>query len=247
MVDTATLDRWAEYYDAIYDSASIGDVEFYRTLAARVDGPVLEIGCGTGRIYLELLRDGIDAYGIDRSAGMLAKLREKAAANGLDPQVFEMDMRSFDLDAQFGAILAPFRTFLHNVTVDDQLATLERVREHLQPDGLFALNFFAPDPAVIADYQRYEETVEIDGDAYTRIDEPTMADPIDQIHRTHRELRAPDGTVVWEGTFELKLLSKREFELLLELAGFSDWTVYGGFDRQPPSDAGQELVWIVDR
>jgi SAM-dependent methyltransferase len=72
------FDAWSEFYDAELAARDPDDVGFYRERASAVDGPVLELGCGTGRITLELLADGVDAYGIDVSAEMLATLRETA-------------------------------------------------------------------------------------------------------------------------------------------------------------------------
>lgn len=67
------FDAWSGIYDAEVADDGGEDVAFYRELALDADGPVLEIGCGTGRIYLELLAAGVDAYGVDISAAMLEK------------------------------------------------------------------------------------------------------------------------------------------------------------------------------
>jgi cyclopropane fatty-acyl-phospholipid synthase-like methyltransferase len=62
------------------------------------DGSVLEVGCGTGRIYLDLLRAGVDADGIDLSAAMLEEPRRKAAEAGLEPNVGRADTTTFESD-----------------------------------------------------------------------------------------------------------------------------------------------------
>src|SRR5437667_7900348 len=91
----------AEVYDA-YTSASIdGDVEFYVDEARRAGSPVLELGCGTGRILLPIAAAGIEVVGVDRAPRLLAVARHKAAA--LDPDVqrrielVDADMRGFSL------------------------------------------------------------------------------------------------------------------------------------------------------
>ncbi len=72
-----TFDLWAEWYDYMFKGRE-EDVKFYVKEAEKAKGKVLEIACGTGRVYLELLRKGIDAYGIDISDELLNVLRNKA-------------------------------------------------------------------------------------------------------------------------------------------------------------------------
>ena len=93
--------------------------------------------------------------------------------------------------------------------------------------------------------QTLEETFEIDGHTYRQHDESTLADPVAPIIRTERELYR-DGELVWETTFDLKAVYRREMELLVRLAGFSDWTVYGDFDRSPVTAESTEQVWVIE-
>ena len=72
----SNYDLWTEVYDLLYGDYR-DDIEFYKNEAKKVDEEVLEIGCGTGWVYLELLKEGIDIYGIDSSYKMLEKLRER--------------------------------------------------------------------------------------------------------------------------------------------------------------------------
>ncbi|GAB7020555.1 class I SAM-dependent methyltransferase [Halostagnicola bangensis] len=159
------FDETAAFYDAVYDESVDGDLEFYRDLAREADGPVLEVGCGTGRIYLELLRDGVDADGIDISSGMLEILRENAAEDELEPTVREVDVTAFEADREYALVIVPFRTFLHVIEIDDQLEALERIHDALAPGGRLVLNAFVPSFEVICEqYGTWEErTLEIEG------------------------------------------------------------------------------------
>jgi len=247
MDDTEALfDGWAEYYDHIYTDEEIGDREFYLGLARNAGGPVLELGCGTGRLYLDMLDAGIDADGLDASRDMLDRLEAKAADRGLDPTVWQGDMREFDADREYALVTIPFRSFLHLHSIEDQLAALESAREHLQPGGRLALNVFIPDHGILAAGSTVEETFEIDGHTYRQHDESTLADPVAPIIRTERELYR-DGELVWETTFDLKAVYRREMELLVRLAGFSDWTVYGDFERSPVTEDSTEQVWVIEQ
>ncbi|GAA5432513.1 tRNA 5-carboxymethoxyuridine methyltransferase [Haloarcula japonica] len=242
------FDEWASFYDANYEDQEIGDVEFYVDLAAETDGPVLEVGCGTGRIYLELLRAGVDADGIDISAEMLDVLEQKADEAGLTPSVRQADMTDFVTSREYDLIIVPFRTFLHNVTVAEQKAALRQFRETLAPDGRLALNFFVPSFDMIS--QSYGEpqtrSVTYQGEEYIVTNISRLVDEVAQTVETERTIEY-DGDVVRQATFQLALLSKSEFELLLETTGWSDWTGYGGFDRQPLKDGAEEMVWVAEK
>lgn len=244
------FDAWAPFYDADYERVEFEDVDFYRDLAAAADGPVLELGVGTGRVYLDLLRAGVDADGLDVSGPMLDELREKASAEGLEPSVWQADMSDFEVDREYGLVIVPFRAFLHNVTRESQVGTLECARAALAPGGTFACAFFAPRFDVICESYGSENawTVESDGETYRIVDYVEFEDELEWITHNRRRVERPDdGEVVAEGSFRLKLVSKREFESLLEATGWSDWTVYGGFDREPLESVEQELVWVVER
>jgi len=76
---------------------------------------------------LELLKDGIDAYGIDISKNMLKVLRKKAKELGLKPKVKKADMRNFKFNDKFSLIIIPGRSFLYNLTIEDQIKTLRSI------------------------------------------------------------------------------------------------------------------------
>src|SRR5262245_58236780 len=126
----------AKYYDKTYEAlrGASGDAEFYRALARECGGPVLELGCGTGRILGPIAHDGIACTGLDASAGMLAAFRRSDPPANV--RLVQGRMQHFDLSPdRFQLIFAGFRAFQHLYTVDDQLACLAAVRRHLAPGG----------------------------------------------------------------------------------------------------------------
>lgn len=246
--DEAYFDTLADVYDDQYEDLT-ADVEFYVDRAKQADGPVLELGCGTGRIYLELLAAGVDADGIDLSQSMLSELREKAVDRNLNPSVWQGDMSDFEVDREYALVIVPFRAYLHLTTIDEQLGALESAHDALAPDGELVLNFFAPDFEIVCEQYGVPETttVERDGEELTLESITEFSDELGQVARLRSRLKNSDGEVVAESDTGLKLVSKREFELLLRCSPFDEWAVYGGFDLDPLQSTQQEMVWVVER
>ncbi|MCC6013851.1 MAG: class I SAM-dependent methyltransferase [Candidatus Verstraetearchaeota archaeon] len=239
-------DSWALVYDIIYGGYK-EDIEFYKKEAKKVDGKVLEVGCGTGRVYLELLKEGIDIYGIDISKRMLEELKRKAKAMSLIPKVRIGDMRNFKFKEKFSLIIVPFRTFLYNLTTEDQLKTLKNFKRNLKENGKVILNFFYPDIERMMSFgKESEELIITDTGEYVVRERSYFVDEINQIIETSVVVYK-QGELYWKGSYRFALIYKREFELLLRLAGFRKWEVYGGFDYKPLTSYKQEMVWIIEK
>jgi len=140
----------AELYDAVY--ADPGDTPFWLQMADEgQSGPILELGCGTGRLSIPLARGGHDVTGIDLAEHMLERGRAKLLVE--PPEVrdrvklFTGDMTAFDLDRRFAQIYCAFGTFHHLDTVEQQLACLTDCRRHLVEHGRLVIDLINPDPA----------------------------------------------------------------------------------------------------
>lgn len=242
------FDEFARVYDA-RDGARPDDeaVAFYRSLARAAPGPALEVGAGAGGFYLELLADGLDVTGVDVSTGMLDRLRERAAARGLDPDVRVADATSLDPRREYGLVYVPDRVFNHVVGLDAQRAALARLHDALAPGGRLALNTFVPDFETVANYgDPTVEAVRVDGETHEVTRAASLADRVEQVSTYRVEIRH-DGERVAERETPLALVPKRQFELLFDDAGFSETTVYGGFDRSPLDETSREQVWVAER
>ncbi|MFB6242268.1 MAG: class I SAM-dependent methyltransferase [Candidatus Nanosalina sp.] len=239
---------YAELYDIVAPGKNSGeDIDFYVTEALKADGKVLEVACGTGRIYLEMLEQGVDAYGIDLSEEMLEKLEEKAEKRNLEPKVFEADMRDFDLDEKFSLVIIPYRSFLHNLTIEDQLSTLENIYRHLEDGGKLILNFYCPDLEFISENYEKELRRDIEGhEGMELVEYNELVDPVDWIIEFEKKI-VEDGEEKWSATGKTKMVTRPEFELLLRNSSFSEWTVYGSFDLEELENSQQEMVWFVER
>jgi len=241
-----------EHYDVAYGWWT-ADIPFYVELAKGANGPVLEVACGTGRVHLPLLQAGVDADGFDLHPGFLDVLRLKAAASGIEPRVTQADMRDFTLPRRYALIAIPFRAFLHNLTIEDELRTLRCCREHLEPGGRLVLDLFHP---------TFERLIEPNGQWRHEMDftHPRSGVPLalwscstrDRVNQTQRadmELRelGAGGAVLARHPHrvDLRWIYKGEMELLLCAAGFSRCEVAGGFDGRPLLADTDLMIWTA--
>jgi len=168
---TVSGTRWS--YDAIADvyatdmgqSMPFDDVGWYRDLCLREQSasqsgcPVLELGCGTGRILIELLCAGIDAFGADRSLPMLQRLRRDAAGFAISPKALQMDIEAPALrglrDAPFDVVLMPYSLITYLRDADVAADTVRALAEIVAPRGCLVLDAFVPQPVTsFADFRR---------------------------------------------------------------------------------------------
>ena len=241
----------ARYYDAAYAvlRAPARDVEFYTELARASGGPVLELACGTGRVLLEIAKQGIACTGVDLSPSMLERLREKGAPPSL--RLVQGAMQRFDLGAErFALIYTAFRGFQHLYTVEDQLACLACVRRHLAPGGAFAFDVFNPRLDRMGgseDPEREGVRFELDGEQVVR-HERVQRDPGTQLLRVrmrYERRRAGGNPVNQEVEFQMRWFYRFEIEHLLARAGFQEIAIYGDFARSPFAAGSPEIIAVA--
>jgi ubiquinone/menaquinone biosynthesis C-methylase UbiE len=232
------------------------DTLFYRDLARRAGGEVLEIGVGTGRVALRLAEAGLHVTGLDASSAMLSIAAEKAEAAGQTQRVRLVlgDMRAFDLSGQrFGLVIVPFRGFQLLLSVDDQRAALAAFQRHLRPDGIIALHLFDPDyrfllPGAKGPFERQAGIDRQTGRRMEGILEAARFDHVQQVRHDLWRYRAfeTDGTVAEEEILELSLRWNFRWEMrhLLRLADFVVEAEYSDFDGSPPA-YGKEQIWVA--
>lgn len=246
-----------DYYDAVTPDSWQGDVEWYVRRALEAGGPVLELGCGTGRITLPLAEAGVEVHALDASDTMLNVLRRKLADLAPEAQSrvhpFVGDMRTFDLPTRFALVIAPFRAFLHNLTEADRLACLSRVRQQLQPGGGFAFNVFHPSLEFMAQHAgplarvwRWLGTHPLDSGGFVVRSDANRYDTVHQlVHSLHRYEEFDENGVMVRTTVHqitLAYLYAADIRRLLSEAGFTDVSIFGGFTGQPFARDSDELV-----
>lgn len=246
------FDRFAHYYDADMGGFA-ADLPLYRELARRVDGPILDAMCGTGRVVVVLAQAGFETVGLDIAPAMIRIGEAKCAALGLDHGVrfVQGDVRVVDLHERFGLVLVPMNSFMHLETVADQLAALRTIRRHLLPDGLLVLDLFNPDPSdLMADqgvllYERAftgENGQMVQKYVLRRTD---MAAQRQTVEFIYDELDAEGRVTRRALPFVMRWLYRFEAEHLLARAGFEVEAIYGDYDLAPYESASPQLIVIA--
>jgi SAM-dependent methyltransferase len=252
-----SYDQIAEIYDEDMGCSAPGaDVDFYTRACAGLPGPVLELGCGTGRVSLPLARAGARVLGLDASLPMLRVLRRKAAGQLTAGErarlrAVHMDMREAAFGARFAAVLCPYSAFTYLVEEPEQLRVLRRVRAHLAPGGRFLLDVFVPDPAVRAlpaghvfhDYRRPRA----DGTLLerTKTIAQDVAPGVNVITRRYRFL-TPAGAEIRRlvTTERIRYWYPDDLERLLRRAGFAVLEVRGDFAAGPPGPGTRTAAFV---
>ncbi len=129
------------------DYSTWPDRPFYRSIIERAGQPALDVGCGTGRLLLDYLAAGIDVDGVDNSPEMLALCRQKAAALGIDPRLFEQSMETLDLPRRYGTTFVPSSSFQLLTSEDAALEAMRRLHRHLLPGGTLVMSLMLLAPA----------------------------------------------------------------------------------------------------
>ena len=210
---------WHDAENGAYEA----DMPHWEELAEATGGPVLDIGCGTGRVTLRLARRGCDVVGVDVDPVLVEELRARAA--GLPAEGEIRDARHLDLDREFNLILAPMQLVQLLAGEAERLACLAAIAAHLRPGGLAALAivedpFADQDMAPFSGHRREErvsaplpDTREVGGIVYSSLPLPTVVDRAGMQVRRLRQTVATDGELTEEeSTIRLRRLSAAQLE-----------------------------------
>jgi SAM-dependent methyltransferase len=235
---------FVEIYEQIDGSRTI-DIEFYRKIAKSASGTVLEAGCGSGRILLPLLGDGIRISGFDPSTAMLAELEKRASASGLQPNVWQGDFTT--VRESYATIICPFNTVMHLLSLQEQIEAFRHVYEGLEAGGTFAFDVVNPHTLDIYDDRRHFESsfTDVRTDETFEIWRSFEHDPISQRAKYHREFISSDRAL--ESVIEFRWSYPSEIELLLTLTGFSNYSVFGDFDQSPLMPESTSQIWVATK
>lgn len=243
---------FARYYDRLHAGLQ-EDLPFLLRLAQEAAGPVLELGCGSGRVLLPIARAGVAVTGVDNSPAMLALARERVAREPASVAtritLVEGDMTGFRLSSRYALALVAHNTFSH-LTPDAMPASLRSVKAHLFPTGRLILDL--PNPLQIAaadlDGQEAEEARfqdEETGEEVVQTARSCLADDGRRLEVTWRfEFTPADGGATTDrvATLAYTLVYPHELELMLRLAGMRLTALSGDYTGSPFSEESERLV-----
>lgn len=236
------------YYAEAYKDR-VEDVAYYVALARKVGGPVLEYGCGEGRIALPLARAGIDVVGVDHSQPMLDALAEKLEREPRELvrriKAKQGDIRTVKLARKFPLVLCTFNTFLHLYDREDVEQFLGRVRAHLAPKGRFVFDVSTPVPADLArdPGKAYKLPAVRLGGVKHEYRERFDYDPMRQVLFVMMEFSPRNGGDAFVTPLAHRQFFPRELEALLHYNGFEVEKLEGGFAGEPPDRHSDSLIW----
>lgn len=240
---------FSRYYDLEFDGFD-ADLDMYVQFVENMDGPVLELGCGSGRVLRHLQEIDLPIVGVDTSESMLAHARER-----LDPrvQLYQQDMRFLDDldDAPFAFVFCAVNTFLHLPDVESQMLALTSVRQQTAVGGVLLLDLLVPDPQYLASLDgRMEREFEATFDDGTRLDKWVV--------RTHDlATQTIDTAVYYDVTFPDSALKRSvssyatryihhvELEHLLARTGWEIVSLFGGYDLEPFESTSERIIVLA--
>jgi SAM-dependent methyltransferase len=253
-----------EHYEdaALYDfeyRRRRADVNWYRELAKRLapGGPILELGCGTGRVLAPLARDGHRVVGMDLAQPMLVRAQARVEALGRAARerirLVRGDMRAFAFATRFPLVICPFNAFQHLYARRDIDAALACIRAHVAPGGYFALDVLNPDlrwlmrdPNKRWAKTKFRHPVSGERFEYSTNQDYDRATQIAHCRIYYERIDVPPE----ERRTQVVRLAHRQFfpaELwaLLVHAGFRVEERWGGFSEEPFDDDADSQVLVA--
>lgn len=239
-------DTYAPFYD--WENAqTLGrrDVPFWRRVASTAGGPVLELGCGTGRVSLPLARAGVELVGIDRSAPMLERAMKALGRRRIALQLVRGDIRALPFEAgAFSMVLAPYGILQSLIRPRDLTSTLASVARVLAPGGTFGIDL-VPD---VPKWREYRNRVQLRGragGADITLIESVSQDCAKRLTTFEQRYIRRRGGRTTEHVFDLtfRTLSVPQMTRQLHRAGFAVDAVLGDYQGRAWDDRAD--VWIL--
>ena len=235
-----------EIYDLENDSFEPAG-SFIMEIAQRTGGPLLDLGCGTGRLTIPLAGYGVDIAGLDIVPAMIEHARQKSAS--LPIEWITADVRAFQLQRKFRLIFESGSVFQHMLTRHDQEAFLNRVHEHLHDEGLFIVASIFPHPSLFGTVEEEQDWfTERHPDGYeirvsgTEVYDAMRRVKVETVYRRWTDNYGRD--VVRVAPLSLRYELPEEMEALLRNNGFEVVERYGDYDSSPLTNESRMQIYV---
>lgn len=245
----------AELYDELDELSDFEDLHFYLWFVEAGLGPVLDLGCGTGRVLMPLTEKGLEVVGLDNSKTMLELCSQKLDAAGLAAELVLGDLRDFDFGSRrFGTIIVPGFSVQLLLEDADLEAFLDNCLRHLKADGQLILPTHLPwemiwDGCEEKELELRREVRSRDGECRLRAWQGWVLDTLQQrlLLKNRYERVSSEGEVLKTEDKEMTLRWHLPHEMLDRLlqAGFSDVAMYGDFEFDAPEEDSESVVYVA--
>ncbi len=235
----------AEAWDVLRgDTSNWADRHFYLEIIQKYGDPVLDVGCGTGRLLLDYLQQGIDIDGVDNSPEMLAICQHKADKLQLAPKLYEQYLEDLKLPRKYKVILIPSSSLQLIVNPESIEQVMGHLYKHLLPNGLLVASMMTLWREGEPLYSEWEKTAvrEADGVTFRRVAR-SWFDPVNECERTEDLYqKIVDDKVIMEELHQrspaTRSYSHSQAQELFEKAGFHNIKLFSEFtfDAIKPED-----------
>jgi ubiquinone/menaquinone biosynthesis C-methylase UbiE len=239
------------------DTSGWGDKAFYRALIDEYGQPVLDVGCGTGRLILDYIADGLDVDGVDNSPEMLALCRENAQPRGLTPNLYTQWMETLDLPRQYKTIIVPSSSF--QLVTDSVKASeaMKRFFTHMEVGAALIIPFMVDehpsdpnDPSEWGDWYLLSEKTRTDDGAVVRRWIRGKSDTQFQDTENRYEIEI-EGEIVASETIKqspaLRWYTPEQAKQLCETAGLKVVQLYSGFEFKPALETSEVFTIVAEK
>lgn len=229
------------------------DLPFWQFLARQHGDPILELGCGTGRVLLFLAKSGHTIFGVDNSPNMLQFLNQQIPPE-LQSRIYPIkgDMTNFNIEMQFKLIILPCNTY-STIEADIRPAMLKNINEHLAPGGVFGVSI--PNPEILSALVESTSEPEIE----SIFNHPITGNPV-QVSSCW-ERNASVLTFIWHydhlfpnghidrvtTSTDHQLSSTDQFLTEMQAANFSIQSTFGNFDSGRFTPDSTDLIILAKK
>lgn len=243
--------NFARFYDTIYhhqrDSV---DNEYFQNEVIRTKGKVLEIGVGTGRLFMNSLNRGADIYGLDISEAMLDVLYKKLNTDQ-HYRISQQNIIDFRYDFKFDLIVAPFRVIMHLPDKNEQIRAINNVYDHLNNNGRFIFDAFIPDLNYLI--KGFDNYVDFEGEyepgkklKRTVTSSPDLINQIIQV-KFHLEWEEDNEIKQEKWIVPLRFFFRYELEHLIERTRFEKYRITGDYLGNDLNQQSKEFIIICQK
>ena len=253
MIDQFAI--WSEIYDQVYADVS-DDIDFYVHQSKLANGPILELGCGTGRITIPLLKNGYDISGLDSSKSMMQVLQRKTShinesATGAFV-VGNMVNVGKSFDRKFKLVIAPYRGFQSLLTLPEQQECLAGLRNVLDKEHKVIINLFTPTSEIFNQNPRKMYKVKEITDSVSAVTRSvwhrTEVCLTKQTLRVEIKVETSKNGFISEtryAPFSLRYTYPQEAEYLFHYCGYEIIDLMGDYNGNSYNDPSQDMIWMI--